>query len=270
MISAWCWLTSEGEAVLSWCISIITLTNVVQIATIDDTNEELRNTHTWDSLNRDGIGSSHVHLHEPVVLVLGLIGEADISLTKFNVLIIKLFLILPSCRCLTECEHVEDVLALRQEIVEAEVRSQSYVIGANVATVEIISIDDNGIVVVMQACVEMLGIGIPSGVEEHSVEHDVSEEHASSVLFAGPPWLERVEALAILIGNVRKLVCTVSNWNGLLQLLIISWSEQVLESNQDLRVDVTVHREVDWLGQVNCLTGIQQNLVDWLQEARLQ
>lgn len=129
MILAWCWLTSEGEAVLSWCISVITLTNVVQVATIDNTNEELRKTHAWDSLNRDGIGCSHVHLHESVVLVPGLVGETDISLTKFNVLIIKLFLILPSSRRLTECEHVENVLALGQEVVEAEVRSQSYVKG---------------------------------------------------------------------------------------------------------------------------------------------
>jgi len=237
---------------------------------INDTNVELRSTHTWNSLNRDGISSSHVDLHEPVVLVPGLVGKAYISLTKFNILISKLFLILPRSWRLAECKHVEDVLALGQEIVETKVRSQSYVIGAKVVTVKIISIYGNGIVVVMHTCVEMFWIGIPSGVEENSVEHYVSEEHTCSIFLVGPPWLERVQALTILIGNIRELVCTVSNWNGILELLVISWSEQVLESDQDLRVDVTVHREVDWLGQVNCLTSIQQNLVDWLQEARFQ
>jgi hypothetical protein len=82
-------------------------------------------------------------------------------------------------------------------------------------TVLIISINSNGIVVIMLACVEMLRVRIPSGVEEHSVEHDVSEEHACSVFLARPPWFERVQALTILIGNVRVLVCTVANWNSL-------------------------------------------------------
>jgi hypothetical protein len=268
-ISSWCWLTPEGEAVLSGCRLIVRLADVVEVAAVDDADEEHWSSHSWNSLNRDSICGSHVHLHESIVLVSCLVCKTEVRLTKFKIFVCNLFLIFPSCWRLTESEHVEDILALRQEIVKAEIRSQSHVESTKVSAVLFVSVYGNGIVEVVLACVEMLWIGVPSGVEENAVEHDVSEEDACSVFFSGPPWLERVEALAIFIGYVRKCVSAIANFDSIFQLFVVCWTEDVLESDQDFGVNITVDTEIDWTRQVDRITVIEQNLIIWLEEAGL-
>jgi hypothetical protein len=134
----------------------------------------------------------------------------------------------------------------------------------------LISVNCNGVIEVVLAGVEMLWVGVPSGVEEHFVDQDVSQEDGCSVLLARPPWGEGVKALSVLIWDACVDGGVISNCHCLVELCIVVRSIGVLEDDFDLRVAVSIHAEVDRPVEVDLSTKIfDDDLIDWLDEARL-
>jgi hypothetical protein len=144
---------------------------------------------------------------------------------------------------LTKGVHVEDVLTIRYEVEKSKIWAESNVKCALEFGLRVIAIIDNGIIDIMLSRSIVLRILLPSRVEKHSVEDDITQEYGGSIFFSTPPRLEAIEALVILVFDVLIVVVSISDLDCVLQLDIVGGLELILKDDLHLREEIAVDTE---------------------------
>ena len=170
------------------------------------TDDKVRCTYDWSHCNVQSWGAVD---QEVSIEDRGAVGKTIVGLVAVEVDELS---IVWSCHHLWEGDEVEDVLALRDEIVEGEVWSSHCVVVHG----EIIlgSRYWNDVVHIKERSVVVNRVIICLWIEEDVVENDICGKDNCPVLWHGPPWWVAEEGLLILLEILNEVWLAVVQRDG--------------------------------------------------------